>query len=169
MCQQLAKVRILVLTLVAFALVDSRAALAQDEVWERPMFGVGAVVGDPTSLSVKSMLDSHNALQLAIGWAALPPYDARLSLNVDYLYHLIALRPWNHRVGVFSPYVGIGGELRAWNPASALVLGARVPLGLSFLFRVLPIELFAEVAPGLDVVPATIGFVEVGVGGRIYF
>ena len=169
MCKRDVNAGFIALAVIATAAMTSRIAEAQDEVWERPMFGVGAVVGDPTSVSVKSMLDSHHALQLAIGWAVLPPFDSRLNLNVDYLYHLIAVRPWNYRVGVLSPYVGIGGELRAWNPAAALVLGVRAPLGVSFLFRVLPIELFAEAAPGIYFVPQTEGFVEVGVGGRFYF
>ncbi|HAL91600.1 MAG TPA: hypothetical protein DCM68_01060 [Verrucomicrobia bacterium] len=49
------------------------------------------------------------------------------------------------------------------------VVGIRFPLGIAFLFAKAPIEIFAEIAPILDVAPDTDFDIHAAIGARFYF
>lgn len=125
--------------------------------------GIGFIIGEPTGLSLKSWTSSINAFDLGLAWS-IGRYDA-INIHGDYLWH---------RFGVFEDldqgwlpvYYGIGGRIvLAENDA---VLGARIPVGINYLFEETPIDLFFEIAPVVNLVPSTDFDVNGGVGVRVY-
>ena len=122
---------------------------------------VGVILGEPTGLSAKQWLGANDALDLAVAWSFVN--TGSFYVHVDYQHHLDDL---DIDEGDLLWFVGIGGRIHI---AQDLRLGARVPVGLFYLFAEIPIELFLEIAPGLDLFPA-IGFdMAGGIGARYRF
>lgn len=130
-------------------------------------FGAGVIVGPTTGVSLAWRPNGWNAVQSAIGWDLSA---SRFDVSADYLQSIRVLEPTR---GTMMPvYVGIGGG--AVSAAKGMfgenaAVSARVPVGASLFFERLPIELFAQVVPRVQVIPG-LGFgVDAGLGGRYYF
>lgn len=148
--------------LLAVFLTISFNSLAQDTSKD---IGVGFMVGEPTGLSFKSWTGGNNALDLGVAWS-LGRYDA-INIHADYLWHNYEVIGGDVDSGSLPLYYGIGGRvILAENDA---ILGARVPVGLNYLFEDSPIGLFIEVAPIFNIAPSTDFDVDGGVGIRYYF
>jgi hypothetical protein len=125
--------------------------------------GVGFMVGEPTGLSLKSWTGGGNAFDVGLAWS-LGRYDA-INVHADYLWH-------NYEIfsgadsGSLPLYYGIGG--RAVFAENDAVLGARIPVGVNYLFEDSPIGLFFEVAPIFNIAPSTDFDVDGGIGVRFY-
>jgi len=126
-------------------------------------FGVGAMIGDPTGLSAKYWITGTRAVDMAVAWE-LSGDDDRMELHADHLWHFDL--KIDRMEGRLPLYVGLGGRLLTGHDAR---LGVRVPFGISYLFPRIPIELFGEIAPVLDLTPDTDTTVNGGVGVRFYF
>lgn len=124
--------------------------------------GIGFMVGEPTGLSLKSWTGGNNAFDVGLAWS-LGRYDA-INIHADYLWHNFNLFDVN--TGTMPLYYGIGGRLiLAENDA---IIGARVPVGINYLFENDPIGLFLEVAPIFNLAPATDFDVDGALGVRFY-
>lgn len=126
-------------------------------------FGIGVVAGEPTGLSFKQWLAGGNAVDAAAAWSFDDP--GAFHFHMDYLYHMVSAGEL--RIPGWKFYLGIGGRLRLEEDDNRL--GVRIPLGIDYLFRTSPFEFFVEVAPILDLAPATEMRVNVGAGIRYYF
>ncbi|MFP4431689.1 MAG: hypothetical protein ACLFPV_10605 [Spirochaetaceae bacterium] len=132
----------------------------QDVQWRG--FGAGIVLGEPTGLTAKVWMGERSALDAAAAWSFVG--DGSLYVHGSYHYHLSS--PVGIEEGELLPYVGVGGKvLFADDPE----FGIRVPLGAGYFFETVPIELFLELAPGLQLYPATSADFTGGIGGRYYF
>jgi hypothetical protein len=129
-------------------------------------FGLGIILGEPSALTGKLFLDGTHALQLHLGYAF--GRRDKLVLIVDYLFHINGVIPPIERAGRLTPYVGIGGRIGIHDDNDA-VLGARVPLGLSFMINNVPLEVFVELAIGIGLIPKTVAIFDAGLGVRYYF
>jgi hypothetical protein len=125
-------------------------------------FGAGIVLGEPTGLSAKMWLSERNAVDAGVSWAF--GREGYFSIHADYLWHFANILPGRERL---VPYVGIGGRLGV--PRDTGVLGIRIPVGIAFWPRGAPVDVFFEVAPVLDLVPATEVSGNVGIGARYFF
>lgn len=124
-------------------------------------FGIGAIFGEPTGVSAKAWLSGTNALDFGAAWSwARTGY---FHLHVDYLWHFPSAIRVSER---FVPYVGVGGRFGARTDA---VLGARVVGGLAWWPRTVPLDVFVEIAPILDLAPATEMSLNGGIGVRFFF
>jgi len=132
-------------------------ALAQDRG-----FGIGVILGEPTGISAKYWVSTRNALDAGLAWSFR--HKGYVHIHADYLWH-VPLKI--EGVNQLAFYVGIGGRLGI-SSGSAL-LGARIPIGLVYWPQSVPLDLFLEVAPILDLTPATEFSVNGGVGIRFYF
>lgn len=147
--------------LTAFVTVSFNSlTYAQDDDKD---LGIGIMVGEPTGLSLKSWTGGNNAFDLGVAWS-FGPYDA-VNIHGDYLWH-------NYEVfdeideGTLPLYYGIGARIiLAKNDA---VIGARIPVGINYLFEDSPVGLFMELAPILNLAPDTDFDVGGGVGIRFY-
>jgi hypothetical protein len=141
--------------------------------------GLGLILGEPTALNLKYDSDELTAFDAGLSFN----FDKWLLLYGDYQYKFPGVFS-NHRgLSQITPYVGVGlvvvvsnrsiDETRHYqyftdSTSSKFALGIRIPVGFEWRPS-LPIGLFAEVAPGIAVIPGTIAFFEGGVGIRYYF
>lgn len=152
---------------ILFFLIAS-IALASP-AFARSDFGIGMIVGSPTGLSVKKWL-GNNAIDGAAGWSS----DG-FNIHADYLFHDSSLTK-----GKAPIHFGIGGRIRFDDKDNDngqdhdkhdgdTRLGLRIPIGINYLFAKHPFDIFAEIAPVLDLVPETDFSLDAGVGVRFYF
>lgn len=156
--------------LILSCLVWGHAAFARNDG-----VGVGMIIGDPTGLSLKSWLDRTHAIDAGLGWNT--HHEDEFHLHVDYLIHDFSA--FRVRSGRMPFYYGIGGVVaqddydhyhnHAYHHHDDTHLGVRIPLGISYSFASNPLELFAELAPRLDLTPGTDFMVDAAMGVRFYF
>lgn len=146
--------------LAAFVTISFNTVQAQDA---DKNVGIGFMVGEPTGLSLKSWVSETNAFDVGLAWS-LGRYDA-VNIHADYLWHSFDAFD-DIDSGSLPLYYGIGGRIvLAENDA---VIGARVPVGINYLFEDAPIGMFLEVAPILNVAPSTDFDVDGALGVRFY-
>ena len=124
--------------------------------------GVGLILGEPTGISAKKWINSSYSLNGAAAWSFV---DAgALHLHADYVFHNFDL--FDPDVGRLAFYYGLGGRLKLTTKGK---LGARVPLGLNYMLDNNPLDLFVEIVPMLDLLPATTFTVNAAIGIRYFF
>lgn len=137
-------------------------------------FGLGIIVGEPTGISVKKWLGRDRAIDAAAAWSFSE--NDSFQFHADYLVHNFGLLHTGSVGGRLPLYFGIGGRIKleghdndkGRNSHDAL-LGARIPLGISYLFAKAPVDLFLEIVPVLDIVPNTDFDINAAIGARFYF
>jgi hypothetical protein len=144
------------IVLVALLLTAAVAAGAQDRG-----LGAGVIVGEPTGFSAKLWLGAGSAIDAGAAWAFGDP--AAFHLHGDYLMHVTL--PAEIKKGSLVFYFGGGGRVRLEDETR---VGVRIPLGLAYLFAGYPIDLFLEVVPIMDIVPATELAFNAGLGARFF-
>ena len=117
-------------------------------------FGLGLELGAPTGITGKYFLSTDRALDFGVG--DIYNYFDRFGLHVyaDYLFHPVSLV--STEAFELPLYVGVGG--RFWDfedrgtPGNdqAFAIGFRVPVGVSFDFNTVPLDVFVQVVPVLD-------------------
>ena len=126
--------------------------------------GVGAMLGEPIGLSVKYWLSDKTAVDGGVGYSFED--EDGCQLHADVLFHKFDL--WRADTRDLPVYVGVGGRVKFVDHGDNHA-GIRIPVGVSYLMRTQRLELFAEVAPVLDVAPATTLEWNGEVGIRFYF
>ncbi|MDY0093534.1 MAG: DUF3996 domain-containing protein [Candidatus Vecturithrix sp.] len=145
--------------LLLFCFVNNQAFAQRQGV------GLGVIVGEPTGLSLKSWMSASTALNLAAAWS-FEKYGA-FQVHLDYVFHHPRLVEPN-----LPFYYGLGGRLKLKDSGSDdndAHLGIRLPLGLVYLFREVPLDFFIEVVPVLDLAPETAVNLNAALGMRFYF
>ncbi|MFW6312869.1 MAG: hypothetical protein ACOC2N_03205 [Spirochaetota bacterium] len=141
-----------VIAAVALLLVPASA-----EAQQRSGIGLGFVLGEPSGIAAVSWLGGGNAVDLVGAWSF--GGGGSFYLHADYQYHSWVEQP-------LSAFFGLGGFVQLQDDP---VLGVRVPLGITYLFQDLPMDVFVEVAPGMALVPGTDFVIGGGLGLRYYF
>lgn len=127
--------------------------------------GLGVMAGDPNGLSAKYWTGERTAFDAAAAWSYWGYGGAALHLHGDFLLHQFE---WlKVPSGELPVYIGVGARLKL--VPDHLRLGVRVPFGAEYIFAEIPVGLFLEVAPGIDVIPETKFFSNGAVGARWYF
>jgi len=147
---------VLLIVVVAAATTPARAA---------GPFGIGIQVGEPTGITAKYFLSGNNALQGAAAWSFSD--EGNFHLQIDYLYHFVAIFEGDDKGRPIPWYVGIGGRYKTRDNGDDEI-GIRVPLGLAFDFAD-RFDVFGEVAPVLNLAPSTKVKFNGALGVRIYF
>ena len=126
-------------------------SLSQAQEYEKGLFGIGLIVGEPTGVSAKYYLgeDADYAVDGAIGAGLI---DTGIHAHGDFLLH-----PWIlERQEAFDMplYVGPGLRFLLEDGGRGLDdivhVGIRGVVGALFDFRKLPLDVFIEVAPILE-------------------
>lgn len=126
-------------------------------------FGLGVMVGEPTGLSAKYWISGQNALDFGLGYSFVR--KGRLHFHMDYLFHHQNIFRSTEN---FALYYGPGFRLKTVEGDDAR-LAFRFGVGLVWLPRNAPIDVFVEVAPLLDIIPATDFGVNAALGLRFFF
>ncbi len=123
--------------------------------------GIGIIAGSPTGISLKF----GTFPVLGIAWNFQD--TGYLHLHADYWIINKPLSP------PLDWYLGVGGKIKIWsdknktNNNSRFGLTCRVPVGIQW-FALDNLELFAEIVPGLELIPATGLELDGGIGIRFY-
>jgi len=125
-------------------------------------FGLGLIFGEPTGLSAKMWTSERTALDAAVAWSFSG--EGWMHIHADFLMHNFDLISVSK--GALPVYFGGGAYLSF---ASDFGLGIRVPVGLAYHFEGAPVDIFAEVVPGLALLPDLGFYIGGGVGVRYFF
>ncbi len=125
-------------------------------------FELGIIIGEPTGISAKLWTGGKTAVDGAVAWSLGGNND--MHIHADFLVHDFSLI--NVSSGELPFYYGIGGRVLINGDAR---LGARIPVGLSYLLSSLPMDIFLEVVPVLDLVPDTDFDIDLAIGVRYIF
>ena len=146
----------------------------QGSVAQERRFGLGVIIGEPTGISAKLWTSPVNAFDFGLGWSMggdrIGKYDgyynggSRVHFHMDYLWHSFEAI---HSTERFPLYYGIGGRINTGAGYNSS-LAVRGVLGIAWLPRATPIDVFLELAPSLQLTSST-GFVIDAVFGAIYF
>jgi hypothetical protein len=113
--------------------------------------GAGVILGSPTGVSVLI----ENRVALAAAWNI----ENRLHLHADVW---IINRPL---IDPVDWYLGVGGKVLLVDDVRA---GVRFPVGLQW-YALPNLELFAEIVPGMRLIPGTDFDLDAGLGVRFHF
>lgn len=120
---------------------------------------LGIILGEPTGLSLKAWQSNSTAFDAAVAWSF--GNNESVHLHADYLRH-----SWLEvDNGSLAIYYGLGARVLLSDNAR---FGARIPVGLEYILPDTPLSLFFEVAPILDLAPATEFGVNGGLGIRYF-
>jgi hypothetical protein len=131
---------------------------------ERGRFGLGVIAGEPTGLTMKYWFSDVTAMDLGAAWSFED--EDSFQLHGDFLFHKFDLFRVDH--GELPLYFGVGGRVKIPEHGDTRV-GIRIPVGISYLFEDMPIEVFGEIVPVVDVAPSTEFRLNGGIGVRYYF
>ena len=124
-------------------------------------FGLGIIIGEPTGVSLKTWVSQKHAVDAGIAWSLT--YDW-FHIHADYLIHNFELIDVSQ--GQLPFYFGFGARIGIGNNFN---LGARVPVGLAYLFEDAPLDVFAEVVPSLQLINQIQFQMNGGIGIRYWF
>ena len=172
-----------IIATLGFIALATGLASAQNQ---RESFGLGIILGNPSGLSAKipAGANSINAIlgynSYRDGWRdcdgpgnnnnCYNNGDGSLYLGADYIfynYNLIRVSK-----GRLPLYYGPGLNATFWDAPSGedgIRVGIRIAVGLEYQFASAPFDIFFEIAPGINVVPNTSGYVMAGIGTRFFF
>jgi hypothetical protein len=139
------------LTLAFVAQADARprpAGRGGKKFQANKTFGLGLMLGAPSGLTGKFFLSRDTALDFGVG--VYEGYrDDGIHLHFDFLWHPVVLA--TNPTFWLPLYFGVGARYFDHNRgADDDHLGVRVPLGISFDFQRVPLDVFIELAFVLD-------------------
>jgi len=118
-------------------------------------FSIGVMVGQPSGLSARWQMSENLSLDLGAAYSFL--WTTGIHIHVDGVFfdHTL-LRLADRTIPV---YFGVGARYLGayWGPIGITTLSARVPVGVLYPFQVtrdVNLEIFAEVAPTIMLIPA---------------
>jgi hypothetical protein len=125
-------------------------------------WGIGVILGEPTGLSLKFWSSRTTAIDAAAAWSFKG--EGKFHLHMDYLFH--NYRVFKVKRGKLPLYYGIGGRVKFEEETR---VGIRIPVGVCYLFRNQPLDIFFEIVPVLDITPETDFDINASVGIRFFF
>lgn len=130
-------------------------------------FGLGLVVGEPTGFTMKYWLSHVNSLNAAIAWSVFDDNSFQaFYIHLDHVFYYYDL--FRVETGKAPVFIGIGGRFYFPKDGETNV-GFRIPLGIAYLFDQVPIEIYGELAPVVNIIPETKADLDGGIGFRYFF
>lgn len=127
-------------------------------------YGLGIILGEPTGITDKYFFNEESAIDFGAGWQISDTKN--FQIYGDYLYHLNYILDVSE--GTFPLFFGAGLRyvIREEDDDK---LGIRLPVGLEYIVQNLPIRIFVELVPVLELTPDTELDLDGGVGVRYFF
>lgn len=150
----------IIATILLFGFAGAETSQAQQIPQDRNI-GVGVMLGEPAGLTFKRWTGANDALALGTAWSFRG--DTDLHIHLDYLRHdfqVLEVSP-----GSMPVFYGIGGRVSL---GTADHVGARIPVGISYIFEDTPLEIYLEIAPIVDLLPETAISANGNMGIRFY-
>ncbi len=128
--------------------------------------GVGIVLGSPNGFTARHWVSESDSIEGAVGWSIT---KSRLQVNANYLW----TKPDTIQIGeeTLDLFFGAGLALRTKSGKGdgEVIFGPRVPVGLAMEFQDPNLEIFAQVAVNVGIVPSSDVFLDGNLGVRFYF
>jgi len=125
--------------------------------------GAGVILGSPAGLSFKYFLNKSNAIDGALAWSLKANENFRF--HTDYLWHNYNFFKKNLDLPLTLYYgFGIKGIID-----KDFIFSLRGSIGMLYFFKDVPIDIFFEIAPSLDIIPATDFSMDAAMGARFFF
>ena len=124
--------------------------------------GLGLMLGEPTGLSFKLWSKPTMAWDAGAAWSFIN--GGYFQIHGDFLLHNFNL--FRVETGRMSLFYGLGARMKF---AEDFTVSLRIPVGIAYEFDKTPIEVFLEVVPMIDLVPATEVQMAGAIGFRYYF
>ena len=126
-------------------------------------FGLGVILGEPTGISAKYWTSGSSAMNFGLGYS-FTSTKSLFYLYGDYVFHSLDMIRSDEN---FVVYYGPGARLKIREDDSRL--GVRGVIGILWIPRGSSFDLFIEIAPILDIIPATKFDLAGGLGARYFF
>ena len=157
------KKNVLCLVIIGLFLSGSMCALNAES-----KFGAGFILGDPSGVTAKLLFNDVYALDAGLGPST---YDGFYFYG-DFLHHFADLFPVKELV----LYIGIGAGFQNRDEDrndkkddDEDSLEVRMPFGVEYTFKEVPVGLFVEIAPSTEFIPDFDFNIRGGTGARYYF
>jgi len=124
---------------------------------------IGMATPAPNGLSAKFWMSRETAIDWFSEWDTT---NKHFQFHADYLTH--DFQQFEMEGATMPMYFGFGLRLRT-TETSATQIGIRIPIGVSYLWGIAPIDFFAEVGPRANVIPQTSFAVDLMIGVRYRF
>jgi hypothetical protein len=148
-------VLLLLLLLISAAMAEARV---EDPKYH---YGVGLFLGEPTGLTGKYWVNNKEAYDLTVSFR----FSSYLYLSGAYLYHNYDVFKNIEEPGSMALYYGGGFRLIADSDHNYrkhyddktydAIFGLRGTIGVNYIFPNNPLEIFIELSPIMNIVPAT--------------
>ncbi len=148
------KLTLLTVILLLFSIAQVQA--------QQKKFGLGMILGEPTGVIAKYWTSNRTAFDLAGSWSFSG--ENAFHFHGGYLFHSFNI--FKVDKGRLPVYYGIGARLKLEDDTR---FGVRIPLGLSYMFENIPLDIFFEISPIMDLVPDTEFHILGSIGIRYYF
>jgi hypothetical protein len=122
--------------------------------------GLGVLLGEPTGLSFKYWLAFPMAIDLGAAWSFIDRMS--FHLHADLLFHLELFKV---PAGRLPLYFGAGARIKI---SDTFELGIRIPAGIDYFIPNIPMDVFLELVPIVDLIPATVFKWNAGIGARYF-
>jgi hypothetical protein len=131
---------------------------------EHGKYGLGIMLGEPTGITDKYFFNEESAIDFGAGWQITDTKN--FQIYGDYLYHLNYILDVSE--GTFPLFFGAGLRyvIREDDDDG---IGIRLPVGLEYIVQHMPIRIFVELVPVLDLTSDTEFDLDGGVGVRYFF
>ena len=150
-------------------------------------FGLGLFLGQPTGLTLAGNFGGGHMVQGYVAFELV--YRDSFILIADYIWHPniivsnatldlswhfgggLVLGTWMHdyRYDCYRPDPRTRPDYWVCNDYTRVMFGLRMPFGLDLFFHPVPLELYFELAPGIEVFPFVDWILFGGVGLRYWF
>jgi len=128
--------------------------------------GIGVFFGQPTGIDFQMDLSQTSWADFKAAWdfaGGNNGYSILLQGNYEYAFPgMLVIESAS-----FTPFVGFGAIVNLYD--GGIQFGARVPTGISYRFRNIPVELFLELGFDLYLFPSTLPGGSGGLGVRFRF
>ena len=141
---------------------DTAGATKPSSSFDHGNVGIGVILGEPTGLSAK--LWNNTAFDLGVAWSFSG--NGHFHIHGDYLFHRFGI--FDVSKGALPLYFGVGARMLFRDEADDNI-GVRFPIGIEYYFDDLPLAVFVEIVPILDLAPSSDFDINGGLGGRFYF
>jgi len=132
--------------------------------------GVGIIIGNPTGFSGRYLLATNSAIAVNAGWSLRRNVGFHITGTYQYLFPGVIKDDAGVSLDNIAPHLGIGGRFLVKSKEAdetEFNLGVRIGGGIEYM--VSRFEIFLELYPVVNVIPATDFDIEGGLGVRFYF
>lgn len=126
--------------------------------------GIGIMLGEPTGISIKHWVNENDALNFGLAYSFITG-ESKFSFHMDYIKHTGNFFDTEEDIPL---YYGFGFRYK-FIEGKKSNLGARGVIGVVWINKELPIDIFFEIAPVFDLIPSTSLGIDLAIGSRYYF